>query len=174
MKTVKYIGILLGVSLCLLSSCKKIEDVLDRFPQDKLSPETYLSTAVELKAYTNKFYNLFPSGFYSDGQSDAVTGRVLSNELKGARQIDSGDSGWSWSRLRDINTFLEYSGNCKNEELRNRYIGLARFFRAYFYFEKVKQFGDVPWYDHTLGSDDEDLYKPRDSRELVMLCCFKK
>ena len=42
------------------------------------------------------------------------------------------------------------------------------FFRAYFYFEKVKRFGDVPWYDRQLGSADPDLYKPRDSRELVM------
>ncbi|MBQ2109682.1 MAG: RagB/SusD family nutrient uptake outer membrane protein, partial [Bacteroidales bacterium] len=35
-------------------------------------------------------------------------------------------------------------------------------------FEKVKRFGDVPWYDTQLGSADEALYKPRDSRELVM------
>ncbi len=168
MKSMKYIGIVvLGASL-FLASCDKLEQVLDRFPQDKLSPETYLSSETELKAYTNTFYPIFPSGFYSDGQTDVVTGRILSNEMKGARAIDSGESGWSWSRLRTINTFLEYSGNCKNEELRNQYIGLARFFRAFFYFEKVKQFGDVPWYDHTLGSDDPDLYKPRDSRELVM------
>ena len=32
----------------------------------------------------------------------------------------------------------------------------------------MKKNGDVPWYDHTLGSEDEDLYKPRDSRDLVM------
>ena len=167
MKAIKYIGILLGASLCL-ASCNKLEGVLDRFPQDKLSPETYLATESEIKAYTNTFYPIFPTGYFSDGQTDAVTGRILSNEMKGARAIDSGDSGWSWSRLRAINTFLEYSGNCKNEELRNQYIGLARFFRAFFYFEKVKQYGDVPWYDHALGSDDPDLYKPRDSREYVM------
>src|SRR5690606_41182398 len=37
-----------------------------------------------------------------------------------------------------------------------------------FYFEKVKRFGDVPWYDTELGPSDEALYKPRDPRELVM------
>ena len=47
--------------------------------------------------------------------------------------------------------------------------GLARFFRAYFYYVKVRRYGDVPWYDHVIGSDDtEDLSKPRDSREFVM------
>ena len=157
MKSINYIGILLGASLCL-ASCEKIEGVLDRFPQDRLSPETYLSTENELKAYTNTFYPMFPSGFYDDGQSDAVAGIILSDELLGSRGINAGDRGWNWKYLRRINNFMDYSRNCKDEALRDQYIALARFFRAYFYFEKVKQFGDVPWYDRALGSEDPDLY----------------
>ena len=164
MKNIYKIGILLGATLCL-ASC---EDMLDKFPLDKLSPETFLSTETEMRSYTNAYYPMLPSGFYSGGQSDAVVGRDLDDEIRGARTINSGDGSWSWSDLRSINTFLEYAHNCKDEQLRNEYIGLTRFFRAYFYFEKVKKFGDVPWYDHTLGSDDPDLYKARDSRELVM------
>lgn len=160
----KYIGAVLSVSL-LLPAC---EDMLDKFPLDKLSPETFLSTETEMRSYTNAFYPMFPSGLFSGHQSDALVGRDLDDEIRGARTINSGDSGWSWTDLRKINTFLEYSGNCKDETLRNQYIGLARFFRAYFYFEKVKKYGDVPWYDHTLGSDDEELYKARDSRDYVM------
>ena len=160
----KYISIILGASV-LFASC---EDLLDKFPLDKLSPETFLSNETEMRSYTNALYTMFPSGLYSGVQSDDVTGRVLDDEMRGARTINSGDSGWSWGDLRKINTFLEYADNCKDENLRNEYIGLVRFFRAYFYFEKVKKFGDVPWYDHTLGSEDPDLYKPRDSRELVM------
>lgn len=159
----KYIGSLLTVS-ALLTSCS-----LDRFPLDKLSPETFLASESEMQMYTNKFYTMFPgaSEMYGEG-SDAVIGYTLNDALRGARTINSGDSGWSWGQLRDINTFLEYSGNCKDEAIRNQYVALACFFRAYFYFEKVKKFGDVPWYEHTLGSDDADLYKPRDSRERVM------
>ena len=164
MKAIKYISIVLGTSL-ILSSC---EGLLDRFPQDKLSPETFLSNETEMRSYTNAMYTMFPSGFFSGGQSDACVGRDLDDEIRGARTINSGDGSWSWTALRRINTFLEYCDNCKDEELRNQYIGLVRFFRAYFYFEKVKKYGDVPWYDHTLGSDDEDLYKARDSRDYVM------
>ena len=160
----KYIGSILCASL-FLSSC---EDMLNKYPLDKLSPETFLSSETEMRSYTNALYPMFPTGFYSGGQSDALVGRTLDDVIQGSRTINSGDSGWSWTYLRRINTFLEYSGNCKDENLRNQYIGLVRFFRAYFYFEKIKMFGDVPWYDHTLGSDDEDLYKPRDSREVVM------
>jgi len=160
---IKYIA-LLSASL-VFASC---EDMLDKFPLDKLSPETFLSTETEMRSYTNAYYPMLPSGFFSGGQSDAVVGRNLDDEIRGARTINSGDGSWSWTYLRRINTFLEYADNCKDEKLRNEYIGLTRFFRAYFYFEKVKKFGDVPWYDHTLGSDDEGLYKARDSRELVM------
>ena len=152
-------------SAVLLVSCK---GMLDRFPQDKLSPETFLATETEMQTYTNALYPMFPSGFFSGGQSDAVTGRELDAEIRGGRTINSGDSGWNWTYLRRINTFLEYCGNCKDEEIRDQYIALVRFFRAWFYFEKIKKFGDVPWYDHTLGSDDDDLYKPRDSRDYVM------
>ncbi len=155
---------LLGATLAL-TSC---EDLLDRFPQDKLSPETFFATETEMRSYTNALYPMLPSGLYSGGQSDAIVGRSLDDALKGARTINSGDAGWSWTYLRRINTFLEYSGNCKDETLRKQYIGLARFFRAYFYFEKVKMYGDVPWYDHTLDSDSDDLSKPRDSRDFVM------
>src|SRR5690606_24252001 len=50
----------------------------------------------------------------------------------------------------------------------NHFAGIARFFRANFYFEKVKLFGDVPWYGTPHSPTDDALYKPRDSRELVM------
>ena len=158
---VSFFALLMAVSSC--------DGLLDRFPLDKLSPETFLASETEMQAYTNAFYSMFPGAGDMYGEaSDAVVGYNLNDALWGARTINSGDGGWSWSNLRKINTFLEYSGNCKDEAVRNEYIALTRFFRAYFYFEKVKMFGDVPWYDKTLDSDSPDLYKPRDSREFIM------
>ena len=163
--TIKYFGTLLTASL-LFASC---EGFLDRFPQDKLSPETFLANATEMQTYTNSYYTMFKgAGDFYNEFSDVVIGTDLSKELWGGRTITSGESGWSWTNLRKLNTFIEYSGNCKDEKVRNEYIALTRFFRAYFYFEKVKMFGDVPWYDHTLDSESPELNKPRDSRELVM------
>ena len=57
---------------------------------------------------------------------------------------------------------------CDDQAVVKQYTGLAKFFRARFYYEKVKKFGDVPWYDRELGSKDPDLYKTQDSREFVM------
>ena len=49
------------------------------------------------------------------------------------------------------------------------YAAIARFFRAWFYFEKVKRFGDVPFYSTAIGvRNEENLQKARDPRTLVM------
>ena len=79
-------------------------------------------------------------------------------------------SGWDWGDLRNINYFLQYNNDPKVPvETRKNYNGIAKFFRAYFYFEKVKRFGDVPWIGKPLDvSDTTILYGPRDSRTLVM------
>ena len=91
MKAIKNIIAIFSASL-LLVSC---EGLLDRFPQDKLSPETFLSTENEMRSYTNALYTMFPSGFFGD-QNDAWVGRALDEEIRGARTINSGDGSWSW------------------------------------------------------------------------------
>jgi len=79
-------------------------------------------------------------------------------------------SGWTWNDLRNLNYFIV---NCVDPKIsatdRKHYIGIAKFFRAYFYFEKVKRFGDVPWVNKPLDvADTLILYGGRDSRTLVM------
>lgn len=148
-----------------LSSC---EDWLDKYPLAQMSPETFFSNENELQAFSNKFYTVFPSdGLYNE-YWDNLIHNDLPQEMRGGRTIPASGSGWTWTNLRDINTLLEYSVNCKDTDVRNRYDAVARFFRAYFYFEKVKRFGDVPWYAKPLGSADPELKRPRDSREWVM------
>lgn len=155
--------------LVLLPSCN--DDFLERYPLSTLSPETYFSSESELKAYTNAFYNQLPEAlnifydapFYAD--DDART--TVHDELRGVRIVPTSGGGWSWTELRRINFFLENSGKFPDQNIRNKYDGLARFFRAWFYFEKLKRFGDVPWYDGVLSSEDEALSNPRDTREFV-------
>ena len=147
-----------------LTSCLN----LDKFPLDSMSPDTFFSSEEELQAFSNKFYTMLPATSLYTDNADTYTQNKLPDEISGLRIVPASGGGWSWGDLRDVNTLLEYSVNCKDEEVRVKYYALARFFRAYFYFDKVKRFGDVPWYDKQLASDDPDLYKPRDSREYVM------
>ncbi|MEF2792472.1 MAG: RagB/SusD family nutrient uptake outer membrane protein, partial [Alistipes dispar] len=55
------------------------------------------------------------------------------------------------------------------EAARTKYDGVAYFFRAYFYYVKVRRYGDVPWYDTVIGSEEEELLKkPREDRGIIM------
>lgn len=141
---------------------------LDKFPLASLSPDSYFSTASELDAFANNFYPDLPGTSVYEEESDMLIKMGLTNEMRGARPVPGSGGGWTWTALRKYNTLIDYSVNCKDDNVRNEYVAVARFFRAYFYLDKVRRFGDVPWYDTQLGSADEELYKPRDSRELVM------
>ena len=163
----KYILYLLtGMAACSFCGC---EDALDRFPKDRLTPDEFFHTEEECELYTNDFYTIFPSGasIYNE-TADIITCNTLTSEVLGNRTVPATASTWKWEKLRDINFFLQYSSNCTDDRVRFEYEGLARFFRAYFYFDKVRYYGDVPWVDRPLASDDQELYKGRDSREFVM------
>lgn len=156
------------IASVLLASCKTD---LNLKPFDKLSPENAFNTEKDLQLYANSFYLNLPTGtdiVKSDALSDYLVGRTPSNYIYGNFSATQA-TGWSWTNLRKVNYFLEHAGQAKiTDEAKNHYIGLARFFRAWFYFEMVKEFGPVPFYNKTLDVSDPDLYKPRDTRTLVM------
>ena len=154
------IPLLLAVSGC--------EGWLNKEPLAQMSPESFFSNENELQAFSNNFYKNFTGSDLYQENYDLCLHMECPAEMRDGRVIPGSGSGWTWTSLRNINTLLEYSVNCEDAAVRSEYDAVARFFRAYFYFEKVKRFGDVPWYDRQLGSADPDLYKPRDSRELVM------
>lgn len=150
-------------------ACISCEDMLDYQPKDRLSPDTYFKTETDCELWTNNYYTVFPSaeGIYSEPY-DVIVRDVLADEISGVRKPMPTDGNWNWEKLREMNFFLSRASQVEDESVRLEYEGLTRFFRAYFYFEKVKRYGDVPWVDRPLGSDEEELYKGRESRELVM------
>lgn len=149
----------------LLVSC---DDFLLRDPKDRVTPESYFKTETDCELYTNEFYTMLPSAstLYSE-TADYIVKNILSDEVRGTRLVPSSSSMWSWNRLRDINFFLEHAHQCTDVKVREEYVGLARFFRAFFYFDKVRIYGDVPWVERTLSSEEEALYNGRDDRKVV-------
>ena len=151
-------------------------DTLTEIPQDELSPDSYFTTETELMLYTNQFYAQLPQpsesslNWYQEEGEHIVT-PTMSREILGNRIIPSkaSDVGWTWTYLRKINYYLQNSSRCDNEAARNHYDGVAYFFRAYFYYNMLTKFGDLPWYDKPIDSDDvEALTKPRDSRDVII------
>lgn len=145
-------------------------DVLDTKPLSQISQTDYFKTETDLQLFSNSFYNNLLDKSPYDKQSDLYVVQNLSEVMMGGtkRVVPNSGGGWTWTDLRKMNTLLVYAHQCNDEAAVVKYTALTRFFRAFFYFEKVKRFGDVPWYEKELGSADKELYNPRDSRELVM------
>jgi starch-binding outer membrane protein, SusD/RagB family len=160
------------ILLAIFSSCN--DDYMERYPLDKISDETFWKSASDMELYANQFYPML-SRIYSwrdENMSDNQCPSVYNTFIWGEYVVPSSGGGWSksdWSGIRSCNYFLQRYHEVKGDiaEIK-RYAGEISFFKSYYYFEKVKQFGDVPWLSRDLQVDSEELYIPRDSRKLVM------
>ncbi|HVW62328.1 MAG TPA: RagB/SusD family nutrient uptake outer membrane protein [Puia sp.] len=164
------ITLLLAALLLAAAGCRK--GTLTLAPFDVLTPGSAFNSEEDLKLYTNSFYKIFPSAndiIRGDAMSDiSVTKSVNAYLVPGGFSATQA-TGWSWSDLRNVNYFLQHFRQAKvPDDVKNNYEGIARFFRAWFYFSMVKKFGDVPWYSKPLEVGDSALYKPKDPRTLVM------
>lgn len=161
---------------------------LEEVPQHTANKSTVFGSENGLQLYANSFYEWMPSAnniHQADAISDYSARRnapdFLRSGVYSSRTNDNtsasgydqvalgGDSNWGWGNLRNINFFLENNIDPNvPEATRQHFNGLARFFRAWFYFEKVKRYGDVPWIDKPLDVTDPQLFAARDPRTLVM------
>lgn len=188
-------GILLA-SVLVLFSCN--DSFLERYPLDELSNETFWRTENDLAVYNNSIYNLtgkdentavlfghtekFASSHTSYQYNDEYTDNLAPihsrhdryKEVRAGLHIAEGGAqrqGYqAWDLLRAINVGLDNMATSPVElPIKNKYIGEARMFRAWFYYDKVSKFGDVQWVDHEIATNEDDiLYGARDSREFVM------
>ena len=166
MKNIKILFILL---IAILFGCS--DDLLNKEPLSDVTEDNFFTKASDLQLYTNGFYRMLPSTsiYNGDNRAGNILETTLSEEMRSARTIPTTGGGWDWGYLRDINYFLENYQKGDDAAAIAHYGGVARFFRAYFYFDKLKRFGAVPYYDYTIDPDDEEsLQKPRDSRQFIV------
>ncbi len=175
----KNIHLFLVGALCwLIQSC----DFLDKTPLDTISSDQYFTTANAdaLAQYCNKLYPELIKGhgkpkntdygmMLTDFQSDDILPWEMNLVAFSQHVISATDDEWKWENIRSCNNFLEnYDRSPEKTAIKHRYAGEILFFKCLDYFNKVQRFGDVPWYDEVLSTDNPDLYKARDSREVVM------
>lgn len=165
MKKYIYIACL---GLLALTAC---ESNLEKTPKNTVAIDDYFNTATDLQMFSNTFYNNLLDKEPYNSQDDLMPKQSLSVELLcgDARNVPNSGGGWAFTNIRKMNTLLEYAPKrCADQTAVEKYSAVARFFRAYNYFDLVKRFGDVPWLDKQLWSTSEELYAPRDSRETIM------
>ena len=170
-----YILLLLAFSI---SSC---DSFLDKNPKHKLAEDEFFESERDLELYSNSFLSRIPSLnriVFGDQYSDYIATRSSTPFLIGNTWTPNQQGNWGggdsgkWSQLRHANYFLDKLKGTKgkvSDEIYLHYEGVGRFWRAWFYYDMVTEFGDVPWYDHELDPEEVDeLYKGRDSRAYVM------
>ena len=165
-----HIAILIGaLALC---SC---EDYLTQENPNKIESEYYFTDESSLEIYTNGFIRSFATAIKSfvDGDKNADTHSWDGAAAYFKDNYSASDaSNWgtsNWSQLRSINFYLDNMRKADAPEaVLNHYEGVGRFFRALFYYAKVRTFGAVPWYEKSIeATDQEALFKDRDNREYV-------
>lgn len=176
MKSIVKLFLSLSLLIFLFTSCN--DDFLERIPEDKLSDITFWETGDELLMFANQFYpdlkNIQNVWYVDDNQSDNQVPFTRNTYTWGEYTVPSSGGGWGksdWKSIRDINYALDKIANVDKSGDLDFLVGIGelKFFKAFYYFEKVKEFGKVPWFSHTLTTESEEaLQAPRDSRELVI------
>ena len=171
---IKYFGVSLLV-VGALASCTKN---LDQTPQSTATEASVFGSQAGLALYSNSFYNILPSittPFRTDcNLSDYGAVSTVPMYIVPGAYTSLNNTGWSatsvWNNLRNVNYFIQ---NCNNPavpaSVNANYVGLAKFFRACFYYNMVQEYGNVPWISKPLDvSDTAILYAGRDPRNVVM------
>jgi len=166
--------VLLIASLLIVASsgCKKY---LDKHPLDSFSDADFWTGEDNLRAYSWEFYSLFKGYGNGSGQGDFYFTSFNDDQADPSLQIfeanaSASNAAWNFYWVRKANLMLtRIDGMPIPDEAKNHWKGVAKFFRALTYFNLVKTFGGVPFVNTYLDLADEQLiYKPRDSRVLVM------
>lgn len=175
MKRYSTLSCIILLLLSLLTACN--DSFMDRTPQTSIGEGSFFRSENDLRTYSYSLYS-FPSDwmYVADQGSDiqATTSATEQKNIMLSPQPTSVNipSEWSWDRLLQVNTLItgcRNSGDVIPEEARNHFEGIGRMYRALFYYDKVKRYSDVPWYEERITPDDTvALHKAPDSRTFVV------
>lgn len=163
---------LILLTLALGSGCK---DFLDQQPLSEGTVPNFYKTPEQFKMAANAFYDDViawrdfsnNASYYLMDQGTDISGLSTNGGVTAAQS----DVNWSspYTFIRQYNTLInkaaEYSGN--RDDIK-RFIGAAKFFRAWQHFFLVKRFGGVPIVTTEIALTDEQLFGKRSSRYEVI------
>ncbi|CAL1516377.1 RagB/SusD family nutrient uptake outer membrane protein [Chitinophaga sp. MM2321] len=164
-----YIFLIAGL---LFTACQK--GFLDQRPMDQISEPEFWKTTSDLEVYLNNFYASLPDWgshnagpYWVDNNSDNMAPGLFNTRLAGLTTLPNTDGGWGWSNIRSVNLFLEKAPQASGGTEKDHYMGEGYFFRAWYYFDLLQRFGNLPWIDKALTTNSEELYQERQSRSVI-------
>ncbi|HEY6505081.1 MAG TPA: RagB/SusD family nutrient uptake outer membrane protein [Chitinophagaceae bacterium] len=171
MKKIKHIHIFILFAALLACGCSKI----DRYPETDFSDADFWNTETDLINAANRLYQEL-DGDWIDNRADDAVNQGGPNEIStGNRSVPNTSADWNdrYDEIFTANNIVEKAPRAKvSDAVKNRYIGEARFFRAYAYFKLLKIYGDVPLVTKTLTVGSPELYMGRTPRAEVVQAIY--
>ena len=140
-------AILILILGCLTHSC------LDLDPKAQIADGNYWNSVTDYKLFANQFYSWtrdFSNSVYdaphSDKRSDLIVDKGGTNVYSnGTNSIPASDNNYTdnYNRIRRANILLQKAETYDNPTDIAQYVGEAKFFRAYCYFELLQLYGDA-------------------------------
>ncbi|MCH5222035.1 MAG: RagB/SusD family nutrient uptake outer membrane protein [Muribaculaceae bacterium] len=189
----KKLFIMAAAAVLTLSSC---DYVLDRPQLNTPTDETFWNSEEDARLYANGFYTEYFIGYnsgwtanythrqmtYSD---DYASSGMQANFPTATTSGAGGSTGtsvlnwsngqtWTFAQVRKANVFMDRiemmnEKGVLSEEAYKHWMAVAKFFKSFEYYRLVNSFGDVPYYEKTVQTNElDELYKDRDPRTVVM------
>lgn len=144
---------------------------LEEQPISATGRDAIFNSEEGLKLYTNSLYGTPPEGgwrSFSNGYGfTCFSGPIdkYSPTYEGAEKAAK----LSYNTARACNYFLENNhSKSLSEDIKNNYNGIARYFRAMWYADMVRNYSDIPLIDHVVDiNETEALYGSRTPRAEV-------
>lgn len=156
----------------LSSGCTK---ELNQVPQSTANAGAVFGSVAGLQLYANSFYSSVLPSISTVYKTDADLSDFGAQEscptylLGSYSSRTTPASDWSFTALRNINYFIQGLATSPVDTTdKNNFMGLAKFFRAYYYLGMVQMYGNVPWINTPLNVTDSALYGTRAPRSLIM------
>lgn len=167
-KIITYIGIVMA-AFCM-QSC------LDFAPETQLADTNYWKKPEHFKLFATQFYGWtrnfkqLDGAAHSDGRSDLLTGEVRDFYSNGTNTIPSSDKNYTdnYNHIRQTNILLQNAESYPTVSDISIYIGEAKFFRAYCYFDLLQIYGDVIIVRTPLDINSPEMNKAQDPRADVV------
>ena len=171
----KILSICLATSLAF-TSCYD----LDREPEGVLSSAKPFKTVGEMSSYLDQFYQSAPvaQGLMAGGgggiagndvNSDNLAGSAVNTRIAGSNSVSSASSLSQYTSIRNVNFFLNNLDNCDaiGSPNYNQAVGEGYYFRAWYYYQLLVNYGGVAWVETPLNPDWEEMKLPRESRMVI-------
>ena len=160
----------IGLCLVLAGACNP----LDLSPKDQISDASFWKSPDQFELAANDFYFSLKGPNYTEVNSDIAFGSGATVQLSavsnGSYLAPANSPVWddAYTGIRATNYLLQKAAESGLGAQIDRWVGEARFFRAYHYWNLVKTYGGVPLITKVLDVTSSEVYTPRSTQQQII------